>query len=112
MNAIEELLSRSGFRKWDKSLFVKILVDRKGNYRGGSLRFYLPGYDGELYDRYIFYVKNKNGVIRVQYIDMVDNDLNEDFIVSSAFEAYEFYEKCWNNIVEDIRKNVRKTTTN
>lgn len=113
MDATEELLLRSGFQKWDKLLFVKILVNRKGNYRGGRLHFYLPGYDrGELYDRYIFDAEYKNGVILVRYIDMVYNENNKEFIVSNGFDVYELYEKIWNEVVEEIRKNVRKTTTN
>jgi len=104
MDATEELLLRSGFQKWDKLLFIKILVIRKGGYRGGRLHFYLPGHDcGELYDRYIFDAEYKNGVILVSYIDMVNNDLNKEFIVSNGFEAYELYEKIWNEVVEEIR---------
>jgi len=107
MDATEELLLRSGFQKWDKLLFVKILVNRKGNYRGGRLHFYLPGYDlGELYDRYIFDAEYKNGVILVRYIDMVYNENNKEFIVSNGFDVYELYEKIWNEVVEEIREKM------
>ena len=100
-------LTNNGFQKWDKLLFVKILVNRKGGYRGGRLHFYLPGYVyGELYDRYIFDAEYKNGVILVRYIDMVDNDINKVFIVSNAFDAYELYEKIWNEVVEEIREKM------
>lgn len=107
MDATEELLLRSGFQKWDKLLFVKILVNRKGNYRGGRLHFYLPGYDrGELYDRYIFDAEYKNGVILVRYIDMVYNENNKEFIASNGFDVYELYEKIWNEVVEEIREKM------
>ena len=47
----------------------------------------------ESYTIDIYSMQNiKNGVILVRYIDMVNNDLNEEFIVSNGF-AYELYEK-------------------
>ncbi len=107
MDATEELMMRFGYQKWDKLLFVKILVNRKGGYRDGRLHFYLPAYDcGELYEKYIFDAKYKNGVILVKYVDMVYNENNKEFVVSNAFEAYELYEKIWNDVVEEIRRNL------